>query len=283
LTDPTDTEVVDLADPAPAIALVKTGTYTAPAGGSIPGETITYAFTVTNTGNVTLTNVIITDPLVTVSGGPLATLAPGVVDATTFTATYALTQADIDAGTFTNIATVTGTPPTGAPVTDTDDDTQTMNEQPSILLVKSVDDATDVTAGQVLTYTYMVTNNGNTTLNNVSVADIHNGTGTLGTISPAVIASLAPLAVTIFTATYTVTQEDIDLGIAITNTATATGTSPTGTTVNDSDNQSVAPATQAPAIALVKTGTIDDGGDGIVDAGDVINYIFTVTNTGMLR
>ena len=34
------------------------------------------------------------------------------------------------------------------------------------------------------------------------------------------------------------------------------------------------------AIELAKSGTLNDGGDGQVDAGDTISYTFTVTNTG---
>jgi len=34
-------------------------------------------------------------------------------------------------------------------------------------------------------------------------------------------------------------------------------------------------------IGLVKTSSIDDGGDGVVDVGDTINYEYVVTNTGM--
>ncbi len=71
------------------------------------GDQISYTFLVTNTGNVTLQVVTITDPLVTVNGQPITWLEPGSSDNTSFTATYTLTQADIDAGTFTNTATAT--------------------------------------------------------------------------------------------------------------------------------------------------------------------------------
>ena len=60
---------------------------------------------------------------VTISGGPIATLAVGATDSTTFTGSYTLTQADIDAGTFINTATVTGTDPNGDAVSDPDDET----------------------------------------------------------------------------------------------------------------------------------------------------------------
>ncbi len=73
----------------PAIALAKAGTLNmtvvAPTDRADVGDKITYAFTVTNTGNVTLTNVTVTDPKVTVVGGPIASLAPGASNNTTFT------------------------------------------------------------------------------------------------------------------------------------------------------------------------------------------------------
>jgi hypothetical protein len=64
--------------------------------------------------------------------------------------------------------------------------------------------------GDVITYTYTVTNTGIFTISNVSVSDIHNAAGTLGAITPATVASLAPGAIAVFQATYTVLQQDID-------------------------------------------------------------------------
>ncbi|MEM7087780.1 MAG: VWA domain-containing protein, partial [Bacteroidota bacterium] len=96
VTDTSNTVVLAICT-TKSIALIKVGTYDGfdVNGNCIaaPGDTITYAFTVTNTGNVTLTNVVVTDPLVTMVGGPIASLAPGAVDNTTFTASYVLTQA----------------------------------------------------------------------------------------------------------------------------------------------------------------------------------------------
>ena len=77
------------------------------------GDTIDYSFVVTNTGNVTLDPVAIDDPKVGVVTCPASSLAPG--GSTTCTATYTLTQADVDAGHVANTATAGGTPPFGRP------------------------------------------------------------------------------------------------------------------------------------------------------------------------
>ncbi len=86
------------------------------------GEAIDYAFTVTNTGTIPLFNITITDPLVDVLGGPLEILEPGAVDDTTFRATYIITQEDIDNGSFSNSATVTGFIPDNGPISSLSDD-----------------------------------------------------------------------------------------------------------------------------------------------------------------
>jgi hypothetical protein len=108
---------------APTIELLKSSTFNDESGDGFAqlGETITYAFSVQNTGNVTLTNVVVTDPTVTMSGGPIASLAPGATDTTTFTASYTLTAPDLLALLVTNSATTTASPPSGPAVTDVSD------------------------------------------------------------------------------------------------------------------------------------------------------------------
>src|SRR5690606_37086121 len=86
-----------------------------------------YTFTVTNTGNVTMEDITVVDPLPGMPAVTLdaTTLAPGAV--ATGSAVYTITQADIDGGEVVNLATVTGTPPT----TDPTDPAQPITPVPS--------------------------------------------------------------------------------------------------------------------------------------------------------
>jgi gliding motility-associated-like protein/uncharacterized repeat protein (TIGR01451 family) len=117
------------------IAIVKTGTFNDVNGDGYAqaGETISYSFTVTNTGNVTLTNITISDPLlgVELTGGPIS-LDAGESDSTSFTATYTLTQDDVNLGSVSNQAIVFGTAPDGTDVQDLSDDTSTAGDNTTI-------------------------------------------------------------------------------------------------------------------------------------------------------
>lgn len=274
---------------APAIALVKTADTSALSTPAVAGEVITYNFAITNTGNVTLTNVTLVENLIgaTLIGGPIPSLTPGATDSTTFTATYALTPADITAGQVINQATTTGTPPTGPDVTDdsgttTTDDIPTttlLASGPGIALVKTADASAlsnPPQVGDVISYSFEVTNLGNVTLSNVTIVDSLPG----AVVSGSPIASLAPGAVdsTSITATYALTADDLTAGV-VDNIATVTGEPPSGPPVNDIDTASV-PLNQSPGIDLVKT--ITDSTDLLdgADVGDVITYGFTITNTG---
>ena len=108
----------------PELQLFKYGHFNDENGNGLAdiGETISYTFTVINIGNVTLTNIEVTDALpgIVVSGTPII-LAPGQSDNTTFTAVYTLTKDDIDNGKVTNTALVTGDDPQGNATTDISD------------------------------------------------------------------------------------------------------------------------------------------------------------------
>src|SRR5690606_19382661 len=74
---------------------------------------------------------------VTVVGGPIASLAPGAEDTTTFTASYTVTQADIDAGMFSNSAEASGTPPSGPAVADLSDADSYLENGPTVVTLCS--------------------------------------------------------------------------------------------------------------------------------------------------
>ena len=277
----TDSETVTLT-PAPEVTLTKTGSLadTNADGLDSEGDIVTYTFTVENTGNVTLTTVGVTDPLTGLSAitCPATTLAPG--DDTDCTATYTLTQADIDTGQVDNTATATGTPPTGPDVTDTDDDTVTLTPDPAISILKTGSladtnaDGVD-SEGDIVTYTFTVENTGNVTLTTVGVTDPLSGLSAI----TCPVSSLAPGDDTECTATYTLTQTDVDAGSVI-NTATATGTPPTGPDVSDTDPATV-DLSPAAELTLAKTGSLaDTNSDGVDSEGDIVTYTFTVENTG---
>jgi gliding motility-associated-like protein/uncharacterized repeat protein (TIGR01451 family) len=278
----TDTETITPEAASASIEITKTGTYndTDGDGRASAGDQITYTFTVENTGNVTLTGVTVTDPKVTVSGTPIAVMAPGALDGSTFTAVYTLTQADIDAGTFTNTAAATGQ--YNGDVTDTDDDVQTFTRTPAIDVQKTANKTSGIQAGDVITYTYVVTNTGNITIDNVSISDIHPGTGTLSTPSTSdPVNNIAPGETVTFTATYIVTVHDITNNIPITNTVTANARGVNNTNVTATDTETITPEVAAPEIKIIKTGEFEDTNqNGRADAGDRITYTFTVENTG---
>jgi uncharacterized repeat protein (TIGR01451 family)/LPXTG-motif cell wall-anchored protein len=219
---------------APAISLVKTADVTSLAAA---GETVTYAFLVTNTGNVPLSDVTVDEGDFSGTGelsaivcpAGAASLAPSAE--VTCTATYVVTQADIDTGTLTNSATATGTPPAGTPpVSPPSEALVEFPASPAITLTKTATPTVVTSVGQNVAYSFEVTNDGNVTLTAVTVTEsAFSGSGG----SPAVscpTGPLAPAAAMTCTASYATTASDIAAG-EITNTAVATGTPPSGSAV----------------------------------------------------
>ena len=252
----------------PAITLKKSANIT---GFSAVGTPVTYSYLVTNTGNVTLTSVHVTDPMPGLSAitCPATTLAPGA--STTCTATYTTTQADLDRGSIANTATASGTPPTGPAVTADSSLNIPATRNPSIALAKTANPTTFSGPGVVITYSYRVTNTGNVTLTSVGVTDPMSG---LSAINCNGVTSLAPGASVTCTATRTTTQDDVDAG-SITNTGTAAGTPPTGAPIT-AQSQATVTANVTPAISLVKTASVPS----FTATGVTITYSYEVTNTG---
>ena len=263
--------------PQPALSVVKTASGTV----SKAGDQVLYSFLVTNTGNVSLTGVGVTEGAFTGSGSLPSPSCPGTVLAAgaqmTCTTTYTLTQADVNAGSVANTATATGMDPGGSPVTSPESSASvTAAPAPGISLVKSASpsDQASFTVGQVITYSFLLTNTGNVSLTGVGVIEgAFTGSGSLSAPScPGTV--LAPGAQMTCTASYTLTQADVDAG-TVRNTATATGTTPGGSPVTSPESQVDLPAAQNPALSVVKTasGTLSN-------AGDQVSYSFLVTNTG---
>ncbi|MDA6071006.1 gliding motility-associated C-terminal domain-containing protein, partial [Flavobacterium sp. AC] len=120
----------------PAIAIIKTAVFNDENNNGVAnaGETITYKFKVTNTGNVSLTGVMISDPLpgVVVSGLAI-NLGVNESDEYNFTATYKITQNDINKGSVSNQASVQARSNKGVVVDDLSDDGSNTGDKPTVL------------------------------------------------------------------------------------------------------------------------------------------------------
>ena len=118
----------------PSLEVTKTSA--TPSGTSV-GSPINYTITVENTGNVTVDSIALADTLTDLDGVVLAlssgptfvstdgdsaegTLVPG--ETATYTASFTITQSEVDAGGVRNTVTASGTDPEGGPVSDVSDD-----------------------------------------------------------------------------------------------------------------------------------------------------------------
>ncbi|WP_254097133.1 Calx-beta domain-containing protein [Aquimarina sp. Aq107] len=121
-----------------SIALIKTSRFNDENNDGISqiGETITYEFTVTNTGNVTLFDITIEDDLPgLILTGESITLEPGESDNENFFGTYTITVEDISNQKVTNQATVFGTTNLGLIVQDLSDNLDNFGDNPTETLL----------------------------------------------------------------------------------------------------------------------------------------------------
>jgi len=232
-----------------------------------PGDILNYEFDVTNTGQLTLDNIVISDDLVASVNCPLSALAPG--QSMTCSANYVVNQADINQGSVTNNASIGADLPDNTPLSPlTDSVTIGGTQSPAMTIIKTALNAVYTSVGDIIDYEYVLTNSGNVEITSISVTD---------DLIPALncpAASLSPGASLTCSASYTIAQADIDNG-SVTNIATADGTPSGGILSPVTDSETVF-ADQAPSLRIDKTALMSS----YDRAGDVIDYEYIVTNDG---
>jgi uncharacterized repeat protein (TIGR01451 family) len=158
------------------------------------GELINYTMAVTNVGNAAISNVQVNDPFTSNEAPVLNGLFNAgdtnkdgllnVGETWQYTASHAITQAEIDTGTnIVNTATVTGdnATPASATVSTTVVQTPSLSiDKVTVYGTQTGDGLTGVIAGHNISWDYTVTNTGNVSLSNISVQD-DNGTLTNNT------------------------------------------------------------------------------------------------------
>ena len=273
------------------------------------GDVINYSITVHNTGNMSLTDLVVSDPFVSNLAGVDAdhdTFNDGdtnhdgklSVDETwQYTASHTVTQAEIDNNGVVNPALkITNTASADTAQTDPQSASASVSvlQNPDLEIHKlvssitSTDQAVGTTtvgaAGDVINYTIAVHNTGNMTLTNLGVTDPfvsdlaavddnHDGFND----GDANHDGKLDLDETWqYTASHTVTQPEMDAGGSIDNTASAS----THQGASGSDSVSVT-VEQNAHLAFDKTGAWADGdSDGLADPGELVHYTFSVTNDG---
>ena len=188
------------------------------------GEVVTYTITVSNTGNETLEDVTVMD---TILGDLSESFADTLDEGGSETQEFDFTVPEGAADPLVNVVTVSGT---GADSGTTVNSTATCSTDilhPAIDIVKTVSDET-VAVGDTVTYTYVVTNTGDTTLFDITVDD-----DVLGHIGD--IAVLEPGESATLTADFVVGDEPT------TNVAIARGHDILGRVVEASDDALVTP------------------------------------------
>jgi uncharacterized repeat protein (TIGR01451 family) len=251
---------------APRIAV----TQVCPVEQAIPGGLLTYSGTVSNAGNITLTNVVV---LNTLSGATpvftAARLAPGAV--ANFTGSY-LAPTNCSS---TSTSTATGRSICGIAVTNAVSATCPIATTPLLAITQNCP-TNPVSPGGLLTYNGTVSNAGNIPLTNVVVLNNLSGATPVFTA-----ATLAPGAAANFTGSYLAPTN-----CSSTSTSTATGRSICGVAVTNAAS-ATCPITTAPAIAVtLACPTVPVGTGGLItytgtvrNAGNVILNTVTVVNS----
>ena len=257
-------------------------------------DVITYSYTLTNTGNVAISGIVLTDDNGTpgntsddfsptfVSGDADSDSQLDLTETWTYTRTKNVTQAMLDAGTdIVNIVTADGA---GNVPADTDDATVDVVQNKALNIDKNaaVTGTTADATTDVITYSYTLTNTGNAAIGGIVLTD-DNGTpgNTSDDFSPSFVggdtdgdSALDVGETWTYSRTKNVTQAMLDAGTDIVNIVTADGA---GNVPADTDDATV-DVVQGKALNIEKNASVT--GDTANATSDVITYSYTLTNTG---
>ena len=262
-----------------------------PANGYLDaGERVWFNFTLTNTGTLVADVTGVTDDLAGFAfqpAGPAFTLSPG--QSATFSGYYSATQADVDSGEILNQATasytaaqqtltVTSRSPAGG-ATRIAIPSPPLNAVLTVTKEVSADTIVDddPQPGDVLRYLITVTNSSNVTTILPRIVD------PLLTVD-VVSDNIPPVASgdnvrTFGPYDYVLSTQDIDRGY-VDNTVTVNAGIPDGQTVTASA-RNIKYLSAHPSVELLKEATfVNLVGSELPEAGDRIDYRFTVRNTG---
>ncbi|AKS45755.1 conserved repeat domain-containing protein [Octadecabacter temperatus] len=246
------------------------------------GQPVSFTITVTNSGDVTLRDIVVTDDFPdgsTASCTIAGPLAPDESDSSCIFV-YQIQQEDIDAGELTNVASAVGTPvtPGAEDVTGEDDiEVDGPDFEPELTVNKTTEATEFSFEGEQIDYTYVIANTGNVTIfDQPTLSDDKIPTGLICDDIPA--DGFEPSDFITCTGSYTVTQEDVDDADenGLTNIATVTAPNDYGTSPIEATDSVTLPAVRDPEMTVTKVAS--DTTD--VEAGDTITYTYTVTNTG---
>lgn len=133
------------------------------------GDRVEYTITATNTGNVTVSEVTVSDPSIPALDCGRVPFGPGA--SITCTGFDAIAQVDIDAGGVSNTADVTAVDPSGEAVEATTTIATPIDQVPELALVKAVSTTSHGDGSFDFSYSIDVANHGNTTLTGVQIED----------------------------------------------------------------------------------------------------------------
>ncbi|MFE6100820.1 Ig-like domain repeat protein [Streptomyces laurentii] len=278
------TATVAVAEPVEGLTLAKR------ADGQGPfkvGDTVSYTYTVSNTGNAALSGLTVTDDRVTGVFCRGTTVTPFL--SVTCTGSHVITRADVEpcepvegGCALTNLAQATAKAVDGKEIVS-EQATATVTvvrPQPGLTLAKSVVSQGPFRVGDTVAYAYTVTNSGNTELTDVTVTDDKVAAVTCD------VTTLAPGASTTCSGSHDITAADINPcrpvtgGCALTNLAHATALAPDAQeTVGGQATATITVQQEQPPVSglrLAKRVVTE----GPFEVGDTVEYAYTVTNTG---